>query len=73
MTRGGGEDREHGLLQTEDYARAIMSLEPGLTPEVAAERVTTRMARQSLLMREDLAAWFLVSEVALHTVAGSWP
>jgi hypothetical protein len=35
-----------GLLQTEDYTRAIMSLEPGLTPEVAAERIAARMARQ---------------------------
>jgi transcriptional regulator with XRE-family HTH domain len=60
-----------GLLQTEDYARAIMSLEPGLTQEVAAERVVARMARQSVLMRPDLAAWYLMSEVALRTVVGS--
>jgi transcriptional regulator with XRE-family HTH domain len=61
-----------GLLQTEDYARAIMSLEPGLIDEVAAERVATRMVRQSVLMRTDLAAWFLLSEVALRTVVGSF-
>jgi hypothetical protein len=60
-----------GLLQTEDYARAIMSLEPGLTQEVATERVAARMARQSVLMRPDLAAWYLISEVALRTVVGS--
>jgi transcriptional regulator with XRE-family HTH domain len=60
-----------GLLQTEDYAREIMSLEPGLTPEVAAERVAARMARQSVLMRADLAGWFVISENALRTVVGS--
>jgi transcriptional regulator with XRE-family HTH domain len=60
-----------GLLQTEDYARGIMSLEPGLAPEVAAERVAARMARQAMLMRADLAAWFLVSEAALRTMVGS--
>jgi transcriptional regulator with XRE-family HTH domain len=60
-----------GLLQTEGYARAIMSLEPGLSEEVAAERVAARMARQSVLMRADLAGWFLVSEVVLCTVVGS--
>jgi hypothetical protein len=60
-----------GLLQTEDYARATLSLEPAVTPEVVAERVVARMARQSVLMRPDLATWFLVSEVALRTVVGS--
>lgn len=60
-----------GLLQREDYARAVLSIAPGVTPEVVGERVTARMARQSVLMREGLAAWFLVSEVALRTVAGS--
>jgi hypothetical protein len=60
-----------GLLQTGDYAQATLSLEPGVTPDVVAERVTARLARQSVLMRPDLAAWFLVSEVALRTVVGS--
>jgi transcriptional regulator with XRE-family HTH domain len=60
-----------GLLQTEDYAQATLSLEPGVTPEVVVERVTARMARQSVLMRPDLAGWFLVSEVSVRTVVGS--
>jgi transcriptional regulator with XRE-family HTH domain len=60
-----------GLLQTEDYARATLSLEPSVTPELIAERVASRLARQSQLMREDLAVWFLLSEVALRTIVGS--
>jgi transcriptional regulator with XRE-family HTH domain len=60
-----------GSLQTGDYAQATLSLEPGATPDVVAERVTARLARQPVLMRPDLAAWFLVSEVALRTVVGS--
>jgi transcriptional regulator with XRE-family HTH domain len=60
-----------GLTQTEDYARETLSLEPGVAPEVIAERVAARMARQSVLMRPDLAAWFLVSEVALRAIVGS--
>lgn len=60
-----------GLLQTEDYAQAILAIAPGVTPEVVAERVAARLARQPVLMRPDLAAWYLISEVALRTVAGS--
>ena len=60
-----------GLLQTESYAQAILSLEPGVTPDVVAERATARLARQSVLMRPDLATWFLASEAALRTVVGS--
>jgi hypothetical protein len=60
-----------GLLQTEEYAQALLSVEPGVTSEVVTELAAVRMARQSALMRPDLAAWFLVAEVALRTVVGS--
>lgn len=36
----------HGLLQTEGYATAQMSLYPDITPERVAELVANRMARQ---------------------------
>jgi hypothetical protein len=33
----------HGLLQTEDYARAVNSVEPRVTTEQVAERTASRM------------------------------
>ncbi|MFJ1596016.1 DUF5753 domain-containing protein [Streptomyces sp. NPDC088261] len=39
-----------GLVQTEDYARAVFRLgDPELTPEEVEERVAARMGRQTLL------------------------
>jgi hypothetical protein len=62
-----------GLLQTEDYARAILSAAPGATETVVAERTAARMERQRrVLMRADPpAAWFLVDVAALRRGAGS--
>src|SRR5690348_5981377 len=42
-----------GLLQTEDYARAVLSTHPGTTPDEMDERLVARMARQAILDRED--------------------
>src|SRR6185437_5967725 len=42
-----------GLLQTEDYARAILERHPNVTPDQVAERVTRRIARQSVLERGE--------------------
>jgi hypothetical protein len=36
----------HGLLQTEDYARAVMRADRSLSPEVVDQRVSFRMERQ---------------------------
>jgi transcriptional regulator with XRE-family HTH domain len=56
-----------GLLQTEDYARAILAVYPGVTDEQISERLTARLARQAILTRDDPpAAWFLVDEAALR-------
>jgi len=61
-----------GLLQTEAYARAILSVEPGVTEEQVRERLAARLARQALLARDDPpAAWFLVDEAALRRCVGS--
>jgi len=40
-----------GLLQTEEYARALLSADPGATPEEVERRVAARMERQSILSR----------------------
>jgi hypothetical protein len=42
-----------GLLQTEDYARAVLERHPHVTPEEVAERVSARLARQSVLTRDS--------------------
>ena len=56
-----------GLLQTEGYARAILTVEPGVTDDDVNARLTARLARQTVLIRDDPpAAWFLVDEAALR-------
>ena len=42
-----------GLFQTEDYARHVLSRHPNVTEELVSARVAARMARQSVLDRED--------------------
>ena len=61
-----------GLLQTEQYARAILTVEPGVTEDQVSERLAARLARQAILTRDDPpAAWFLVDEAALRRCVGS--
>jgi transcriptional regulator with XRE-family HTH domain len=56
-----------GLLQTEDYAREVLSTAPGAAEEEIAGRTAARMARQRVLTRDNPAAvWFLVDETALR-------
>src|SRR6266851_3204992 len=60
-----------GLLQTEDYARAILAVEPGVTDDEVSARLAARLARQAILTRDDPpAAWFLVDEAALRRRIG---
>lgn len=61
-----------GLLQTENYARAILSVEPGVTDDQVDARLGARLERQGLLTRVDAPAiWFLVDEAALRRCIGS--
>jgi plasmid maintenance system antidote protein VapI len=64
-----------GLLQTEDYAAALVSVSPGVTPDKVAERVANRMARQKrVLFRDDPPkAWFLVGIASLRSMPASDP
>src|SRR5271166_4965412 len=60
-----------GLLQTEEYARAILTVEPGVTDDEVSARLAARLARQAILTRDDPpAAWFLVDEAALRRRIG---
>jgi len=61
-----------GLLQTADYARAILTVEPGVTDDDVNARLTARLVRQAILTRDDPpATWFLVDEAALRRCVGS--
>jgi hypothetical protein len=61
-----------GLLQTEQYARAILAVNPGVTEEQVSERLAARLARQAILARDESpVAWFLVDEAALRRCVGS--
>jgi transcriptional regulator with XRE-family HTH domain len=62
-----------GLLQTEDYARAVvLAGRPDLTAEEVERRVHLRMQRQRLFHQEDRSAllWVVVDEAALRRPMG---
>src|SRR5947207_7111496 len=60
-----------GLLQIEDYARAIISSgRPDLSADAVERDVASRMERQLVLDREELFAWFVISEAVLRTPYG---
>jgi Domain of unknown function (DUF5753)/Helix-turn-helix domain len=61
----------HGLLQTEDYARALLSVHPDVTIEMIASRLATRMARQKRLFARDVPTLFLIDQLALYRSVGS--
>jgi uncharacterized protein DUF5753 len=61
-----------GLLQTEDYARVMQGVTPGVTDDEVSARVVARMKRQAILTRDDPpTAWFLLDEAALRCCIGS--
>ncbi|MBF8188431.1 helix-turn-helix domain-containing protein [Nonomuraea sp. K274] len=61
-----------GLLQTEEYARAVLSGEVGAAPEQIEERVIARMERQSILQRpKPPLLWVVIDEAALHRPIGN--
>jgi transcriptional regulator with XRE-family HTH domain len=62
-----------GLLQTPDYARALVQANaPVLPPQVVEERVRARMARQRLLSTDAAPGFVAVlDESVLHRVVGS--
>ena len=61
-----------GLLQTEDYAHAVIrATRPGDTPEDIARRVEVRMARQQALARDDAPRlWVVINEGAIRRAVG---
>jgi transcriptional regulator with XRE-family HTH domain len=63
----------HGLLQTEAYARAVMStVRRRQTPEEIEMLVKLRMQRQDVLHRVDpLELWFILDEAVLRRMVGT--
>jgi hypothetical protein len=61
-----------GLMQTEEYARAVvMQGAPGLDPDEVERRVAVRMGRQKMLTRENPPRfWAVVDEAALRRPMG---
>jgi transcriptional regulator with XRE-family HTH domain len=56
-----------GLLQTEAYARSVISGRPNTSSEEVDELVAARMARQSILDRDNAPLlWSVLDEGALH-------
>ncbi|MEW9532733.1 helix-turn-helix domain-containing protein [Microbispora sp. NPDC049125] len=62
-----------GLLQTPDYARALIrGMLPHIQEHVLNSRVEARMKRRELLRQEEPPQyWTLIDEAALHRVVGS--
>lgn len=62
----------HGLLQTEDYARAVMSTcRRRETPEEIDRLVSLRMQRQDVLYRADpLELWIILDEAVVRRSMG---
>jgi hypothetical protein len=61
-----------GLLQTQDYARAVViSGAPGMEPDEVERRVALRMGRQKILTRENPPRyWVIMDEAALKRPMG---
>jgi transcriptional regulator with XRE-family HTH domain len=61
-----------GLFQTEQYARTLVSMHPGVTEEQAAERLTARMSRQAIITRDNPPrVWVLLYELVLRNQVNS--
>lgn len=62
----------HGLLQTEEYARAVMStVRRRQTPDEIDKLVSLRMQRQEVLWKADpLELWIILDEGVLRRMAG---
>ena len=63
----------HGLLETENYARVMLAVYPGVTDEIVTARLASRMQRQQrILYRADPPdIHVIVDEAALYRRVGS--
>jgi hypothetical protein len=64
----------HGLFQTGDYARAMIATLPGVTDEVAAVRLASRMERQRRILHrkgDPPMVTCILDHAALYRLVGS--
>ena len=60
-----------GLLQTPDYARAILAVQPGVTADELDEMVAARLDRQAILAAKNPpVVWVVLDEAVLHRPIG---
>ncbi|MGW7576535.1 helix-turn-helix domain-containing protein [Streptomyces sp. NPDC054765] len=64
----------NGLLQTEEYARAVFAMwRPLLEEETIEQRVAARLARQEIFARRTTPHLsFVIEEAVLHRPLGGW-
>lgn len=61
----------HGLLQTPDYARALIrGLDPNLHEDDVTSRAEVRARRQEALAKRGTALWMVLDEAVLHRMVG---
>ena len=62
-----------GLLQTQAYARALISVQPHITRETADARLANRMQRQKRVIGRDNppVTWFVIDELSLYRQVGT--
>jgi transcriptional regulator with XRE-family HTH domain len=61
-----------GLLQTPEYARAVLSGRPNTTGDELEDMVAARLARQAILDRDNPPMmWVVLDEAVLHREVGS--
>jgi Domain of unknown function (DUF5753) len=61
-----------GLLQTPEYARAVMATRPNTAEDEIGNLVAVRLARQAVLSRDDPPAPLLWALIALPRSCGIW-
>jgi transcriptional regulator with XRE-family HTH domain len=61
-----------GLLQTPDYAEAVIRGNPGLTDEQVRQCIELRVGRQQILLREEdpVHLWTVLDESVLYRIRG---
>ena len=60
-----------GPLQTQDYARVLLSVHPDVTDEIVGTRLAGRMTHQRRLFARDVPTLFLIDQLALYRLIGS--
>jgi hypothetical protein len=61
-----------GLLQTEDYARAVLNTRPVTTDAGVSELTAARLDRQAILYRDDPPhVWAVIDEAVLSRRVGA--